>query len=353
MRLPTDDVNLIPGGGITNHSGIPEPIASAIAAMSPGRPQLGKISVPDLLTPVRIRTLLMRHWDDEKLTWDVSDRVAEYIGTAAIQQKNDEVTPLSVSSFGWLVSGRANIFRTMKWNELDEAEREIVADTIPEVTSDPSLSYSTLSVGVLDNWKVQMHGSGLNGREEWKDELDLVAHLIRDRLQVDVHLGRNPYLVGHPEGGGKVLHRLRKPEEAREFFDERVSLHRRTMLETETKDDKILLCTDNERWKKSDAWAVVLSQPGQPRKDGSHPAARAKKVFRADEGLEERDARKSAGEHTRATKKKHTVKFWPGESVRCHPKRCPAFAFCGYGQRRRKEADEAQEKQDRQGGVER
>jgi hypothetical protein len=358
MRLPTDDVDRVPGGGWINPSGIPEPLASAIKSRERGRPKVGQITVTELLQPPRIRTLKARYWDNENMTFDVAHRVAAFVGSCVHDRLAHELYDqpgkkverrLSMGCFGWQVSGQPDLYHELKWSDLDPEEQDSVLTTFTNVN--PEVLKET-PIGVIDDHKTAMSGrSMMFEKTDWRDQLDLYAHLYRDRGKT-IHLARNLWLVCYMERykmgvgnypdrpAGKMLQALRSPEEAREFFEERVSLHRRTMLE-DTPDTGLPECTESQRWQRPNSWAVV-TRPMRRQGIEQAPKTRAKKVFWENDGETKKDAQEWMKLQKPPTKKGYrlAVEDRPGESIRCQPAYCQAFEFCATGKSLRRKVEE-------------
>lgn len=358
MRKHDENPDRVPGGGWINPSGVPEPLASVIKQRERGRPKVGSISVTELIQPPRVRVLKSRYWDHEHMTMDVAHRVPAFIGSAVHDRlavwlydkpgKQRVERRISTVAFGWEVHGTPDLFHELAWSDLDDEERDSVLAMFPNVNKSGP-------IGVLDDHKTMMSGWGLaksegEGRDEYKDQIDLYAHLFRVR-GVEIHLARNLWLICHHEQrhagvgfypaapAGKIVQAMRKPDEARAFFEERVSLHRRAMLDG-VRDDDLPECSESERWKRPDEWAVYPSA-GRPRKDGTR--ARPIKVFRGALGETEGDALRHKRDLKVRNGKNYRVENRVGESVRCQPAYCDAFQFCTFGKNLRADYDRPEE----------
>lgn len=267
---------------ITNELNLPAPLIAAVSKTR--QPVLGQISVTELISPPQIRALAIKHWDE--ITEDASERLWAAVGSLMHQ----------------LLESHADIPR-------HQAERTL--STVVEgvkVTGTFDLYYED---GVLTDYKFVSVWTTLNGvKEEWEQQLNLYAHLLRltgarvETLQI-VAIYRDwakskAFDLNYPSAQVQTFTIPLWSHEATEnFLSERVRLHKRA------EEGEALPCTPEERWERPTRFAVM--KRGQKR---------AVRVF---------DTREEAEGHV--TKAGLYVEERKGLSVRCESY-CRVSSFC-------------------------
>lgn len=225
----------------TNNAGLPAPLVSALLNDRYDYSAAGDISVTGLITPVRIRQLMKRH--SKEITEDVSDHIWRLIGDighAIIERANaDNVfreERLSTRLHGWLVTGKMDLMFNVA-NEsyaIDDFKfRSVWAakDLKPEDESQLNL-YALLA---------RMHSFDVR-------QLRIVS-VLRDWSKLRAK--REP---DYPQAQVAIREiPLWSQQKQAMFLSERVDAHQAA---EKLADDDLPLCTDEERWKKPDLWAV-------------------------------------------------------------------------------------------------
>jgi hypothetical protein len=267
---------------ITNHHNLPAPLVAAVSKTR--QPVIGKISVTELISPPRIRTLSIKHWDE--LTEDASERIWAAVGTLMHQ----------------LLESYADIPRHHAERTLETTVHGVhVTGTFDVYFED----------GVLTDYKfVSVYTTMRGVKQEWEQQLNLYAHLLRltgqkvDALQIvaiyrDWTQGKS-HDANYPSSQVEVFQVTVWPDDrAAEFLAERVILH--STAEAGSVPD----CTPQERWERPTRFALM--------KEGQK---RAVKIY---------DTRAEAEENI--TKAGHYVEERTGASVRCESY-CRVSDFC-------------------------
>lgn len=260
----------------SNVYGLPAPLVSAIK--NDPYESVGDISVTSLIKSPRMRTLEKRH--DKEVTEDVSDRLWALLGQSvhAILDRADTSNHLAeermvTTLHGWIISGKPDLLT-------------------PEM--------------ILQDFKVtSVYSFMLGDKADWESQLNLYAWLYRKygfeakRAQIvailrDWTKTRAEREPDYPQAGFVVKEiPLWSPEEQEAFAGGRVRAHQ---VAEKLSDDDLPECTPEERWQRSDSWAV------------KKPAN--KKAYRVFDN--EAAARKLASETPGMD-----VEFRPGASVRC------------------------------------
>lgn len=267
---------------ITNELNLPAPLIAAVSKTR--QPVAGQISVTELISPPQIRVLTIKHW--EEITEDASERLWAAVGSLMHQ----------------LLESHANIPR-------HQAERTL--KTVVEgvnVTGTFDLFYED---GVLTDYKFVSVWTTINGvKDEWQQQLNLYAHLLRltgarvETLQiVAIYRDWSKSKAFDSNYSSTQVQTFIVPvwssEAAESFLLERVSLHMKAEA------GEVLPCTPEERWERPTRFAVM--KQGQKR---------AVRVF---------DTREDA--EGNITKAGLYVEERPGSSVRCESY-CRVASFC-------------------------
>ena len=267
---------------ITNELNLPAPLIAAVSKTR--QPILGQISVTELISPPQIRALTIKHW--EEIKEDASERLWAAVGSIMHQ----------------MLENHADIPR-------HQAERTL--STIVEgvnVTGTFDLYYED---GVLTDYKFVSVWTTMNGvKEEWEQQLNLYAHLLRltgacvETLQV-VAIYRDwtkskAFDSNYPSTQVQTFTvPLWSNEVTENFLSERVRLHMKAEA------GEVLPCTPEERWERPTRFAVM--KQGQ------------KRAVRLFDNREEAEAN--------VTKAGLYIEERPGSSVRCESY-CRVASFC-------------------------
>ena len=231
----------------TNRHNIPQEIINAVHNDNYSRGK-ATISATGLLQPPRIRLLAQEHYD--KLTIDVSDEIWKLLGQSvhtilerANENNEDTITEQRMFAIvkDWTVSGQT--------------------DSI-DVKSNTLKDYKVTSV-----WSIV---SALKeGKIEWEQQLNIYAYLYKqttertiDQLNIIAiarDWNKNQYLRSggdYPPSPVTVLNiDLWSDEEQEAFIKQRVSIHQEAEVDYLI-NDKLPLCTDEERWRRKDTYRV-------------------------------------------------------------------------------------------------
>ena len=231
----------------TNKHNIPQEIINAVHNDNYSRGK-ATISATGLLQPPRIRLLAQEHYD--KLTIDVSDEIWKLLGQSvhtilerANENNEDTITEQRMFAIvkDWTVSGQT--------------------DSI-DVKSNTLKDYKVTSV-----WSIV---SALNeGKVEWEQQLNIYAYLYKQNTGKTIYQlniiaiardwNKNQYLRSggdYPPSPVTVLNiDLWSDEEQEAFIKQRVSIHQEAEVDYLI-NDKLPLCTDEERWRRKDTYRV-------------------------------------------------------------------------------------------------
>lgn len=231
----------------TNKHNIPQEIINAVHNDNYSRGK-ATISATGLLQPPRIRLLAQEHYD--KLTIDVSDEIWKLLGQSvhtilerANENSEDIITEqrMFATVNDWTVSGQT--------------------DSI-DVKSNTLKDYKVTSV-----WSIV---SALNeGKVEWEQQLNIYAYLYKQNTGKTIYQlniiaiardwNKNQYLRSggdYPPSPITVLNiDLWSDEEQEAFIKQRVSIHQEAEVDYLI-NDKLPLCTDEERWRRKDTYRV-------------------------------------------------------------------------------------------------
>ena len=276
----------------TNSANLPQPLVSAIA--NDQYDKVGDISVTSLILPPRIRVLMKRHADE--ITEDVSEgiwRLVGSIGHKILERSNTynhlAEERLTAYMLGWLVSGKADLLG-------------------PEMT--------------LDDYKFISVWSLLDEKPEWEMQLNLYAWLYQangfdvKQLRIiailrDWAKSRAMREPDYPQVGVVVREiKLWSETEQNAVVWMRVKLHKEA---EELSDDELPICTDEERWKQPDKWAVKKKVNKKAFRLFS--SEKAANNFVIEEQLQE-----------------HKIEHRPGSYPRC-ANYCAVWAWCSEGRK--------------------
>jgi hypothetical protein len=267
---------------ITNDLNLPAPLIAAVSKTR--QPIAGQISVTELISPPQIRALTIKHWDE--ITEDASERLWAAVDSLMHQ----------------MLENHADISRHRAEQTLSTEVEGV------NVTGTFDLYYED---GVLTDYKFVSVWTTMNGvKEEWEQQLNLYAHLLRltgarvETLQV-VAIYRDwtkskAFDSNYPSTQVQTFAvPLWSIEATENFLLERVRLHVKAEI------GEVLPCTPEERWERPTRFAVM--KQGQKR---------AVRVF---------DTREEA--ESNITKASLYVEERTGSSVRCESY-CRVASFC-------------------------
>lgn len=291
---------------LTNKLNLPQPFVSA--AQSDYAYTERRYSVTAVMKGVRQAILERRHADE--ITTDVADMVWAIFGTAVHRILQDAEETSDQIKENWLAVDMANGYQLSGIFDLYDDFTGTVTD------------YKTCS-----EWKVIYRDY-----EDWRKQTLIYCWMLR-RIGFNARRGEIVAIIKD--------HNMRKAETERDYPKHPVQrigwdfteedfegigywLNAQFMAiaaAEQLPDDKLPMCTEEERWHKPDKWAVVKGQN-----------KRATRVF---ESQEEADA--LCAELTESTGKPHRVDFRPGEDSKCKAY-CSACEFCSHYQQHVKEA---------------
>lgn len=279
----------------TNELGLPEPDFKALIHSDYDLPP-GHISISRLISPPR-KVLLERRHDDE-IVVDCVDQMRMMLGTAVhyYTERFDGHDTLaeeriSMPVMGWNVSGKLDLY---------DGKDEFVIDR------------KTTSVFAF----------GLGVKDEWEQQLNCYAHLLRHcgfgvkgarilAYMLDWKSYDAKYKADYPQKPIQMVPiALWEPDFTQAFIEERVTAHASAIETYHAHGEAGLpLCSSKERWERPSTWAA--------KKPANQKATR---VFRG--ASAEYECRAFAAE-----KGGMEAILRPGEQVRC-ARFCRARPFC-------------------------
>lgn len=258
---------------ITNKHNLPTPLYNAICFDDYSMGD-ADISVTGLISPPRIRQLKMRHANE--IVEDVTDRIWMFFGTMIHNILENTNTPdvikeqhMNILVKGWKISGTLDLFEN----------------------------------GILSDYKITSVWSAIYGvKPEWEKQLNLYKVMLGytvDKLQIVAILRdwtKSKVGGNYPTSQVAVLP-VKMMDEAHllTWAHWRVDFHRGA---ESMSDEDLPFCTDEEKWKKEDTWAVT--------KKGNK---RAKRVLDSEE-----DAEKYIEDNKL---EKHIIEHRVGKATRC------------------------------------
>jgi hypothetical protein len=283
---------------LTNNAGLPAPLVSALTVDNYDYANTGDLSVTSAIMPPKIRQLLKRHKDE--ITEDVSERIWRVVGDIAagiLERAGDnnvfKEERLSMRLHGWTITGKVDLM----FNAKDD-------------------TYA------IDDYKFVSVWSVKDAKPEWEAQLNLYALLARAnsfnikqlRIIAILRDWSKPRAAREPDypQAGVVVRKvpLWSEEKAASYLSERVLAHQAA---EKLADDDIPLCTDEERWKRPDSYAV--------KKKGNK---RALRLF--DTHAEAEAMSTSLGGNGAY----YEIELRPGAYVRCE-QYCPVRSWCVFG----------------------
>lgn len=281
---------------ITNNFNLPQPLLTAMAGFErqylEKRP-FNRMSVTELSMPILMKKLRDFHFDE--LQEDASDGIWRLLGSAI-----HRVLEHSANSSA-LVEERLN-------TDIEEFKITGQADHYED--------------GILSDYKVTSAYAVGDAKSEWVEQLNCLALLYEragflvEQIQVIAILRdwsrARTVDSDYPQIPVAVIQVERwSIEKTEDFIKNRVSLHRQaTVLKTE----EVQVCSETERWKKQDKFAVM--------KVGNK---RATSVF----DLQEPAIVEMQRLQSKYPKEKYIIDFRKGEDTRCMSY-CSVSQFCPY-----------------------
>ena len=232
----------------TNKFGVPDALVRFLERDTYSR-GASRISVTQLINSPRIVLLTDRHTQDIEV--DVADQLWLLLGKAihhvierGTENKDGTTTEERVFAkiHGWTVSGQI---------DLQEEDGGLI----------------------VRDWKFTSVWSVVNGKDEWVEQLNSYADLLRrngrkvKRLEVVAFLRdwnrRDAEKDGYPKAPIIVVPvTLWPPEKAASFCEERVMMHQKARVSADF-DEDLPLCTDKDRWIRPSKWLCM--KPGAER----------------------------------------------------------------------------------------
>ncbi|MEM4359701.1 MAG: PD-(D/E)XK nuclease family protein [Candidatus Bilamarchaeaceae archaeon] len=278
---------------LTNRFDIPSEVVEAILCDSYSH--RGDISVTSLLLPPRIRVLRKRHWDD--IEEDVADRLWSLYGRiihGLLERTNDwqafHEERLSVEVNGWTLTGQADLYKRKSTGEHVLRDYKFVS---VYTANEPRTEW--VSQVNIYAWMWRQTGFPV-------DRAQLVL-LFRDWRRREFERSQN----GYPPPVKIIDVPLWDDDFTADYVKWLVNHHQ--IAET-LSDEKLPLCTPEDRWERGKGWAVM--------REGRKKAIRLCPT--EDEALQA--AAKLGADHY--------VVERPGEQVRCLYF-CNVKPFCDFG----------------------
>ena len=284
----------------TNKYGIPEPICRAMDSMGYDlQPSLEVISANALVDSPRRRILSVRHYND--IVVDYSWRLWEFLGNAChlAMEKGalktlDAITErrIYMKLSGKLITGKPDWVEPSKGLLLDHKVTRVYAFILERALKKWE-EVLNIYIFLLRRKGINITTAKINGiLRDWD------ASLIYKSDMPDM-----PFI-------GKNI-KIWTEEEELKFIMNRLEIHKQA---EKYEDDKLPLCTPDERWAEKEKWAVY----GKSKK-------RAYRVYDY-----EIDAIKTAKAMTEKKKVKYEVIKRDMVNKRCTPRYCHVAPFCNY-----------------------
>jgi len=284
---------------ITNKTNLSDPYYKVLAADDYSK--TGDFSVTELLSPPYMRMLIDRH--EKELEIDCTDRLQIMFGKALHKYLEDNI---------------------------DDAELEVPMECrVGELTISGTMDMYYNNT-IYDNKFTSVWSFMLGVKDEWIQQLNIYKYMAEangykvDNLQITAFFRdwvESAYLRDPKRYPEKRVFEFPvevwSKEKTEAFIEERAELHRPRIKMAGA--DCINRCTDEERWLRGEAWAVV--KKGQKK---------AKAVFKAEDHMSESDA--LAWIDRQKDKSTLSVEHRKGRYVRCE-KYCDARSVCPHAKR--------------------
>ncbi len=282
---------------ITNDLNLPQPLVTAIANDDYVKGDC-EFSTTELISPPRITQLRRRHQGE--IGEDASDRIFSLFGRAIhsiLEHSSGDAYIVEKRYFmkyaGVRVGGQIDLF---DWQTKTLQDWKIT-------------SYHAVSGEIKPEWVQQMNINALilKSNQIPVEKLEIVA-IFRDWSKM-MAFRRSDY----PERQVQVIKiPFWSQLEAEQFLESRLRIHQAARDSEKT---HLPLCTPEERWRKSDKWALM--------KKG---AKKAIKLYETSEQAEAAELNANPDRRPGA----YYVEGRPGEDTRCLFY-CPVARFCDYG----------------------
>jgi hypothetical protein len=226
-------------------------ITNPVLAYSKGDADM---SVTQLLRSPRIVGLNEKH--HHEIEEDISDRIYALLGTVLHKI-------IELSDTGGLNATE----RMIEERVFSRVNGWTISGGIDYYTPNPT----NLRSVVLTDWKFTSVQTVINGRDEWEQQLNLYAALLRREKKVEVsgveniviyrdwsktRSMRNYSNEAYPRAGvERVRQRLWSPQEAEDFLVRRVNVHQDAKVIAELTDE-YPQCSDSDRWKPADTYVA-------------------------------------------------------------------------------------------------
>ncbi len=278
---------------ITNNFGLPEPMYRALAhdGYTPGTKK-SDISVTSLIGPPKINQLKRRH--SEEITEDASDRVWALLGQSVHKvlelaggETEQTERRLYMEIAGWTLSGQTDLYET---------EKKTISDF--KVTS-----VFSFMLGTKSDWEAQINLNAMLWRSYgYEVKKGQIVAILRD-WQASKAEFENDY----PKCAVHIVDiPLWTQDECIQYAADRIKLHQDA---AKMLDDDIPECLPDERWAKSDTFAI--------KKEGG------KRAVKVCSTLEE------AQQLLPSYGTKHSIETRAGGDIRCE-RYCSVAPFCHY-----------------------
>jgi hypothetical protein len=285
----------------TNNFGLPDAVVKALLFDDYDYENAGDLSATGAIQPVRIRQLTKRH--GAKLSEDVSDliwRVIGSIGHRIIERGAPANTfseeRLRTELHGWIITGQVDLMRqhgnTYAIEDFKFRSVWAAKDLKPEDEKQLNI-YATLA---RHNGFVVTQLRIISVLRDWSK---LRAAREADYPQVGVVVREVP---------------LWSPEEQEAFLGNRVRAHQQA---EKLADDALPMCTEEERWRKPDVWAVKKRGGKRALPGGLHSSQSSAEAWAI---IKQGSAAKQSVE----------IEYRPGVDTRCLHY-CTVRDFCSYG----------------------
>ena len=256
-----------------------------------------RVGVTTLINPPRVRLLSVKHW--EEIEEDVSDHLWKILGNAC-----------------HYVLGKADSNTRIIEEKMTEEVDGITVVSKPDI-------YDT-ALHSLEDYKItSIWSAKLGDRDSWDNQLNCYAWFLRKRDYKVDNLYINAILKDWRRGEKlkyndyppipfiRIKCNLWTFEEQEAYIKERVAVYKKCL---ELSEDLIPICSEKERWKKEDKFAV--------KKNSNKKAERVLDTAQeAESWIKERQKKD--------TKNKYSIEYREGADFKCTDY-CSVNKFCSY-----------------------
>jgi len=281
----------------------------------------------ELINPARMTVLMRRH--RHEIVKDVGKAIKLWMGTAlhaAIEAAIEVQNVRSMTAMSAL----------LEYNIEERLEKQIGRFRV----SGKIDAFHRIT-GSLVDWKsTSVWAVMKQDKKEWENQLNIYAYLERENGRevndASVHAILTDWRPGESKQYGSEYPPINYMVKPMPLWSQQQAFHFITArlgvldMEGAKPDDRLPICTQDERWTRDAAYAVM--------KEGRK---RAVKLFREGDGLGEADAWAYIKEFVEPNKQNtHDVEHRPGRDVRCE-EYCDACEFCSHYQQEVKPMMEA------------